>query len=328
MAPAPSASAASKPKKKFATLGDLQSSSSGHGGHSHPNDDDDDDFEPDEDPNLFAGGEKSGLAVQNPDTLKRQILERAKRAARRPGGDEPTPQRTNFTGTARTLGGDDTPSQTIPDPNAPRPQRSQRVARTLYFWQDGFSVDDGPLFRFDDPQNAEILAQIKKGRAPMRILNVEVDQEVDVTVVQNHEEKYKQPKKTYKAFGGSGQRLGSPAPDVATSSAPPPTTTQNTAPVPATDVGSQQPSVDVDEGQPTLSLQIRLGDGTRLVSRFNTTHTIGDVYSFVNAASASSRGRDWVLMTTFPSKELTEKGQALGDMAEFKRGGVVMQKWT
>jgi UBX domain-containing protein 1 len=32
-------------------------------------------------------------------------------------------------------------------------------------------------------------------------------------------------------------------------------------------------------------------------------------------------------MTTFPSKELTDKSAVLGDMADFKRGGVVVQKW-
>ena len=70
-----SRSAASKPQPKrkgVATLGSLGGSSGG--GHSHPHDDDDD--EDDEDYNddderrgprdLFAGGEKSGLAVQDP----------------------------------------------------------------------------------------------------------------------------------------------------------------------------------------------------------------------------------------------------------------------
>jgi hypothetical protein len=34
------------------------------------------------------------------------------------------------------------------------------------FWADGFSVDDGELFRSDDPRNAEILDGIRQGRAP------------------------------------------------------------------------------------------------------------------------------------------------------------------
>jgi UBX domain-containing protein 1 len=48
----------------------------------------------------------------------------------------------------------------------------------------------------------------------------------------------------------------------------------------------------------------------------------------VDAASSASRERAYVLMTTFPSKELADKGAVLGDLAEFKRGGVVVQKWT
>ena len=165
---------------------------------------------------------------------------------------------------------------------------------------------------------------IRQGRAPLEIMNVERNQEVDVKLIP-HEEKYIQPKKKYKPFGGGGQRLGSETPGAGSdpSSAAVPAPMDNPT-VPA----SSSPTVDVNESQPTLSLQIRLGDGTRLSSRFNTTHTIGDVYSFVQASSPASRSRPWVLMTTFPSKELSDKAQQLGELAEFKRGGVVVQKWS
>lgn len=229
-----------------------------------------------------------------------------------------------FTGTARTLGGDDTESQIIEDPAASRPQRPEPVERRLHFWADGFSVDDGPLYEANDPQNAAILQQIKNGRAPLHILNVTHDQEVDVKLEQ-HKEKYTPPKKKYKAFQGGGQRLGSPTPGIESHAQVP--SAQAAAPVAAASTGSSQPTMDVNENEPTISLQIRLGDGTRLVSRFNATHTIGDVYAFVNASSPSSRGRAWALMTTFPSKELQDKTQVLGDLADFKRGGVVVQKW-
>lgn len=80
MPPPPTAKA---PKKKFATLGDLRGGGGpSHAGHGHDDDDDDDgDFEPsdDENQNLYAGGEKSGLAVENPDDLKKKIIERAKK---------------------------------------------------------------------------------------------------------------------------------------------------------------------------------------------------------------------------------------------------------
>ncbi|KAL9103828.1 MAG: hypothetical protein Q9163_001148 [Psora crenata] len=318
----PAPTAPQQPKKKFATLGDLNKGNEGH------DDDDDDEENDDEDPNLYTGGEKSGLAVENPNELKKKILERAKRNVQRPGGDDPRQPITRFTGTARTLGGDDTPSQIIPDPSASLPQRAEPVTRRLHFWADGFSVDDGPLYALEDPRNREILAHIKMGRAPVHILNVTPDQEVDVQL-ENHRENYVQPKKKWTPFGSGGQRLGSPTPggDATSSPATAPAVSNTAMSKSTSATESTQTSVDINEAQPTISLQIRLGDGSRLVSRFNTTHTIGDVYKFVNASNPASQSRAWALMTTFPSKELQDKSQALGDMAEFKRGGVVVQKW-
>lgn len=209
----------------------------------------------------------------------------------------------------------------IETPSARPAQPPQRVQRTLHFWTDGFSVDDGELFRSDDPRNAEILDGIRQGRAPLSIMNVLPGQEVDVQIKQ-HDEKYVRPKPKYKPFAGPGQRLGSPTPGVVGATTPPATTGAESAQSPA-----QSAAPPVDESQPTVTLQIRLGDGTRLTSRFNTSHTIGTVYDFVSAASPASQSRPWVLMTTFPSKELTDKSAVLGDLAEFKRGGVVVQKW-
>ncbi|RAL01959.1 protein phosphatase regulator SHP1 [Aspergillus ibericus CBS 121593] len=292
-------------KKKFATLGDF---ASGGGETSEEDDNVNQDF--------FAGGEKSGLAVQNPDDIKKKIIEKAKRA-QPPPSDDPV-RRSYFTGTARTLGGDDAPSRVIEAPSAPDSQRPQRVHRTLHFWSDGFSVDDGELFNADDPVNREILEGIRQGRAPLSIMNVQAGQEVDVEIKQ-HDEKYVKPKPKYKPFGGAGQRLGSPTPGVKPPAAA-------TAAAPTSSQSSEPAKPDVDESQPTVTLQIRLGDGTRLTSRFNTSHTIGDVYQFVSAASPSSQSRQWTLMTTFPSKDLSDKSAVLGDMAEFKRGGVVVQR--
>ncbi|KAI9760518.1 MAG: cytosolic Fe-S cluster assembly factor cfd1 [Chaenotheca gracillima] len=312
--------------KKFATLGDL-SKDPGHahgGGHGHDDDDDDD---PDEKQDLFAGGEKSGLAVQdpgNPKTQVKDILNKARKNIPRPGGEPAESAPTHFRGTAQTLGGDEAPSRTIADPHSSAPRPTPPVTRILHFWRNGFSVEDGQLFRFDDPANGPVLNLIRSGRAPLDLMGVQPDQPVDVTV-QQHEEDYVQPKKKYKPFSGGGQRLGSPTAGTLNI----PVQTSSSAPAPSASPAASAPTstVDVDESQPTLSLQIRLGDGSRLVSRFNTTHTIGDVYSYVNASSPASTDRPWVLMTTFPSKEMVDKELVLGDIAEFKRGGVVVQKW-
>jgi len=310
--PIPAASTSAKSKKatqqkKFATLEDFGASNDAGEGK----DGDDDDNQ-----NFFAGGEKSGLAVKNPDDLKKRILEKAMKS-QKPRPDEPT--RSHFTGAARTLGGDDTPSREIAAVESRESSRPQRVNRTLHFWNDGFSIDDGDLYTTDDPRNAEILNSIRQGRAPLHIMGVMPGQEVDVEIKQ-HQENYVRPPKKFVPFSGQGNRLGSPTPGLssmpgsfvtkpAASAAPSPSTTSH----------------QVNDNKPTLTLRISLSDGTRLTSRFNTDHTIGDVYAFVQRAD--STGRAFVLQTTFPTKVLDDKQTILGEMADFKRGGVVVQKY-
>lgn len=246
------------------------------------------------------------------------------RNAPRPGGEDEDedeePQRpSNFTGRAQTLGGDDAPSQVIDASNRDDEDREALplVQRTLHLWNDGFSVDDGDLYRFDDPANAAAVALIQQGRAPQSILNVQHNQRVDLNLIP-HKSDFVQPKKVYKPFGGEGQRLGSPGPGM-TNPAPPSTTTSQSAP---------QATAPVDEAQPVITVQFRLGDGSRMTSRFNTTHTIGQLYDYVNASSPGSSSRAWTLMTTFPSTELADKSATLAETDALKKGGVVMQKWA
>lgn len=180
------------------------------------------------------------------------------------------------------------------------------------------------MYRSDDPRNAEILEGIRRGRAPLSIMNLQPGQDVDVEI-QQHEGKYEKPKPKYKPFAGRGQRLGSPTPSVSGQVPSEPAAAPSQAA--ASSQASEPAKPNVDESQPVVTLQIRLGDGTRLTSRFNASHTIGDVYQFVSAASPISQSRPWALMTTFPSKELTDHSVVLGDLAEYRRGGVVVQKW-
>lgn len=343
---ATASSSSSKPKaknggsSKLKTLRDLNSSA-----------DDEDEDDPDRKRDLFAGGGKSGLAVTDPNNQGgsggarnhfEDIMEQARQNRDRPGGDDEdeagpaqSTRASNFSGRAQTLGGDDAPSRVVdqgPTSTASRAQPPPRVTRTLHLWDDGFSIDDGALFRFDDPANEALVAQIRQGRAPLSLLDVQPDQEVDLQLNPHQGEKYVAPKPKYKPFGGQGQRLGSPTPSSTTTTQQPQVTTGTaSSATPATQTSTTNPqaatTMPVDENTPTLQLQIRLGDGSRLVSRFNTTHTIGDVYDFVNRASTASQSREWALMTTFPSKELNDKSVVLGEMGDFKRGGTVVQKW-
>ncbi|KAK1774730.1 hypothetical protein QBC45DRAFT_424070 [Copromyces sp. CBS 386.78] len=348
---AQSSSSAPKKTQKRTGLATLSSI----GGRRDEDDDDDEDDEEDEGRgprDLFAGGEKSGLAVQDPsqrepnsDTrrLLQDILAKARENSRASAGnssdDEGTgtgPARpTRFRGAGMTLGGDGVESRQIPDIDsdtsspAPRQPDGPTQERTLHIWSNGFSVEEGPLYRFDDPANAADLAMIRAGRAPLRLMNVRPDQRVNVKLEQ-HQEEWRQLPKKYVPFSGEGRRLGSPVPGDGSASATPaaaPAST-TTASASAASGSTQAPSTGVDESQPTVMLRIQLPDGSRLPARFNTTQTIGDVYEFIQRSSTSLSARPWVLSTTFPNKDHTDKSLVLGETPEFKRGAAAVVKWA
>ncbi|KAJ9143699.1 UBX domain-containing protein 1 [Pleurostoma richardsiae] len=337
-----SSSSSKKPTKKkgLATLSSL-----GGGHDSHDDDDDDeDDFDESKGPrDLFAGGEKSGLAVQDPaqgpsgtQKVIKDILAKARANAQRPDSDPAAPgpsqsSHSHFRGTGMTLGGDGVASRSIPDPLGnpiPRQQPTRNEPpqeRVLHLWHDGFSIDDGELKRFDDPDNATDLQMIRQGRAPLHLMNVRYDQPVDVKLEQ-HDEHWRQLPKVYKPFGGEGRRLGSPVPGES-HIAPPPPASSSTATASTSSTITQPTSLNVDDSQPTVMIRIQLPDGTRLPARFNTTNTIDDVYHFVQRASIETRSRPWVLATTFPNKDHTDRTLVLSEIPEFKKGGTAVVKW-
>lgn len=193
-----------------------------------------------------------------------------------------------------------------------------KVTRTLRLWKDGFSVDDGRLYRYDDPANKDYLEAINNGRAPLALLNVEYGQAVDVNVEKRVDEAYTPPPKVYKPFEGSGHRLGSDMPPTAAT----PTASSSAS---GTSTPASMPTMEVDESKPTTSLQIRLASGGRLVSQFNTTHTVADLYDFIERA-APSGGRAYILLTPFPRREYPRDDTTIESAGLLK--GVVQQKFT
>ncbi|KAK3359567.1 hypothetical protein B0T25DRAFT_102546 [Lasiosphaeria hispida] len=340
-----SSSASKKPQKRtgLATLSSL-GGGGGHG-HSHDDDDDDDDEDYDEDDernaprDLFAGGEKSGLAVQDPSKrssdprrLINDIVAKAKANAKGSQNEPSTsagPSR--FRGGGQVLGGDGVESRAIPDPTTSAiptaPTDGPAEERVLHIWTDGFSIDDGELRRFDDPQNQADLQMIRQGRAPLHLMNVRFDQRVDVKL-QQHNENYRILPRIYRPFGGEGHRLGSPVPGDGSAAAAPVAMTSTTTATPAAAASGAGSATGVDNSQPTLMLRIQLPDGTRLPARFNTAQTVGDVYDFIERVSPAISSRAWVVSTTFPNKDHVDKELVLGDLAEFKRGGTAVVKWA
>lgn len=199
------------------------------------------------------------------------------------------------------------------------------VTRTLHLWRDGFSIEDGHLRRYDDPEHAMDLQMIRTGRAPLHLMEVEHGQRCDVRL-QQHEEDWHQLPRIYKPFGGQGRRLGSPVPgdgNAASASVqmnPAPAASSAPAAAPA-------PIADVDSSQPSVAIRFQMPDGSRLPARFNLTHTIGDLYQFARSASVEAHNRDFIVQSTFPSKEYMDHSQKLEEVDAFKRGGIAVVKW-
>ncbi|OLL26347.1 UBX domain-containing protein 1 [Neolecta irregularis DAH-3] len=293
--------------------------------------DEDSDSETDN-PEYFAGGEKSGLSLQDPkkkrDNTIQDILRKAAQAPELSENDNDL-QTNHFAGTGHTLGGEDKES-TVVNPQNERPSRHPKVTRILNFWKDGISVDDGPLLRYDDPANESILNDINSGRAPMALLGVEYGQPVDVNINKQLDQEFKALKKL-NTWEGSGYRLGSQIPDE-----PAPAASFPSAPAPVEHLPF---GLELTDGQPVTSVQIRLSDGTRIVSRVNLSHTVGDLYKIINMFvhatvnnSKNTRSRpdmapqNFVLQSSFPMRELNDRSQSIQDAK--LQNAVVVQKMT
>lgn len=93
------------------------------------------------------------MLVQDPSKVN--DVESLFNQARRAGAEEgtldqlqPSSSSRSFAGRGRLLSGETAPTQqSEPDVHT----------HTITFWTNGFTVDDGPLRRLDDPQNASFL---------------------------------------------------------------------------------------------------------------------------------------------------------------------------
>ncbi|KAK1922381.1 glycogen metabolism-related protein [Papiliotrema laurentii] len=362
------------------------------GGPPGAGDDSDEEGGPRPDPQEFyAGGQNSGIAVQDPTQGGAQggargLVDRILRQAARNGSAAPPPQdaprSSFFGGSGHVLGSEDDHgpeasqppcSSTHPAPSggpqvgfvspsmmdqllgsmfggsggargAPPPpaaddddedeDEGEVQVRHLTFWRNGFSIEDGPLMSYDEPGNKELLDAIHAGRAPPSLFGVRYNQPLQVVVAQKTGEDYRPPpKKPVKAFGGGGHRLGSPVPTVSEggsghASPAMPGGFGGGSPAPAgpsaATPSASTSTFQVDETKPTTSIQVRLGDGTRIIAKVNLTHTIADLRNFVQAARPDSR--PFILQTTFPSKELADGTETI-EGAKLQNA-VVVQRFT
>jgi UBX domain-containing protein 1 len=125
--------------------------------------------------------------------------------------------------------------------------------------------------------------------------------------------------KCYVPFEGVGRTIGSSSTTAPAASEPTDATPSlNTAPLPSM-------GLVVDESSPSTSIQLRLADGTRMISRFNHHHTVRDIRDFLDASRPGSARTYQLLTMGFPPKQLADLDQTI-DQAGIGNS-VVIQKF-
>ncbi|KAI9296905.1 SEP-domain-containing protein, partial [Neoconidiobolus thromboides FSU 785] len=171
----------------------------------------------------------------------------------------------------------------------------------LTLWRNGLALEDGPLISYTSPEGQEFLRGVNEGRAPISLLGVQPGQRVDLHVQRNMDEDYKGPSVSAKPFQGSGNRLGSIVP-----SAKPYNIIENES-----QIQDASHTYEINPNLPQTSIQIRLSDGRRLVAKFNHSHTLSDLYNYVQASINSTQ--PFTLQTTFPTKKLEKSDITLSE---------------
>lgn len=287
------------------------------------------------DTNFFTGGEKSALQVENPDkdkdknegnqpSLIERIFQRAQEQMDEPD-DRPSAQMepqepSHFTGAGFKLGDSEQPLEVVADFSANARNRPAKVNREIIFWRQGFTVADGPLMRYDDPENQLILQELKRGRVPVSFLGVEYGQDVDVSVLKKIDEDYVPPKRKLGGFHGLGQRLGSPVPGESSGASTPVAEPKAEA--------KTEPAKPQDQGTGDSLVQIRFASGKKVAHKFNSTDSIETVYKFVrNHEYNSDQLRAFILSHAFPVKPIEESLGVSVEEAKLKNA-VIVQRWA
>lgn len=297
-----------------------------------------------------SGQQVLGPAARRGPTDPEQVVSEMFRSARAHGGEPVIPgsgpsratASNSFRGTGFRLGSDEGSAETTPtNPNQPvtlgmvqqalananaeLPQtsglgRGSRFTQSsdedddgepqemfIKFWRNGFSVDDGPLRSYDDPANEDFLSSIRHGHVPSELYaSAQGSGEINLNMEDHKTEDYVPVKKPIKPFAGEGHRLGSVVPSSVEPCTLPPSDLKAAA-------EEAQAALNLNTDEPHTNIQIRFADASRLVMRVNLNQPVSRIREFICRARPGTLSDSFKLLTTFPSKELTDGEQTIGD---------------
>lgn len=205
-------------------------------------------------------------------------------------------------------------------------------SRTITLYRSGFTIDNGPLRRLDDPSNSEFLRDLAKGVVPREL---QLDDSMNtgegtggsggsgagsdrtVGLVDKRHMEHGEDGATgggsnsnnaapaaRESFMGEGQSLGTTTASASGGIIAPPPATDTT------DTTTTAPIVIVDETKPTTVIQVRLLNGRKLRITINTSAPIRDLVNMVNA-SGDAGTVEYVLSAGFPPKVLEDLGRTV-----------------
>merc|ERR1719507_1719544 len=215
--------------------------------------------------------------------------------------------RPTFSGSGFKLGSTEgEPIQVVPGASSKKDEKPREFA--LKMWQDGFSIDDGPLRDYNDQENREFLTDVMKGRIPRELIREARGGEVMVNMEDHKDKPFEKPKVTAKPFQGSGNVLGSIAPAVVANDS----SSSAQASGPALSEADAQKQVKVDTSKTMTTLQVRLMSVGRLIVKLNDSNTISELRLYIRLLKPDTPP-NFSLHTTFPNKEHTDDSATLKD---------------
>mmetsp|Transcript_18 Transcript_18/g.23 ORF Transcript_18/g.23 Transcript_18/m.23 type:complete len:275 (-) Transcript_18:289-1113(-) len=199
------------------------------------------------------------------------------------------------------------------------------LRRVITMYRNGFTVDDGPYRRLDDPANSDFLNNLARGRTP-RELYAEGDTEGNVVVGlmdKRHKEYDESEAKMgkgnaetgFQSFSGAGNSLGSISTE---------TISDQSGIISPLDANSPPPQpTPQDTARPCTSIQVRLLCGKRIVVKVNLDNPVSIISEHI-LASGNAGDEPFVLSSGFPPKIITDFDQTIEEAG--LKGAQVTQK--
>lgn len=183
---------------------------------------------------------------------------------------------------------------------------------TLRLYDNGFTVDGGPLRLFSEEGNSAFMHAIMEGRTPSELKQRYPGRVIDLRLERSSEPYVPQKPPP---FSGHGQRLGEVVPTVIGAGMVGQKYESGSSGASKDENGEKdfvkkaQEEIKLREGEPVTQIQVRLPNGQRIIARFNPSHTVEDLRSFIFSAVPDLK--PFYMMTAFPNRKLEEEGDTL-----------------